>query len=102
MGYRRDSYLHSHSDGRHRVHLPLDPGADLVGLLGKLPSEGLVVLLLLQLVLQDLVSLLHQVIHLVPLGLNFVSCQVGVRVDGGARNVVLFGEALTVFDKCDD
>ena len=102
VGYRRDSYLHSHSDGRHRVHLPLNPGPDLVGLLGKLPSKGLVVLLLFQLVLQGLVSLRHQVLQLVPLRLNVVSCQVGVRVDCGARNIVLFGEVLTVVDKCDD
>jgi hypothetical protein len=49
--------LHAHADGSDGVHLPLDPGSDLVRLLGELPPQGLVVLLLLQLVLQGLVPL---------------------------------------------
>ncbi len=46
----------------------------LVGLLGKLPPESLVVLLLLELVLEGLVALGHQGLHLVPLGLHVLPC----------------------------
>jgi len=43
--------LHSETNGCDGVHLPLDPGSDLVGLVGELSSEGFVVLLLAELVL---------------------------------------------------
>ena len=45
----------------------------LVRLLGELPPEGLVVLLLLELVLQGVVPLGHQGLHLVPLALNVLA-----------------------------
>jgi len=59
--------LHAHADGRDGVHLPLDPRPDLVRLLGELPPEHLVVLLLAQLGLQGGVTLRHQLPHLSPL-----------------------------------
>merc|ERR1719309_1657625 len=59
--------LHPHTDGSNSVHLSLDPRPHLVGLLGKLPSQGFIVLLLLQFILESLVSLWNQGLHLVPL-----------------------------------
>merc|ERR1719430_139 len=51
--------LHSHTNGSHGVHLPLNPGTNLVRLFGKLSSQCLIVLLFLQLILQGLISLWH-------------------------------------------
>ena len=76
--------------------------ADLVRLLSELPPESLIVLLLLKLVLQGLVPLGHQGLHLVPLALHVLAGQVSVGVDGGSWNVVLLGEVLAVLDEGDD
>merc|ERR1719494_164280 len=73
--------LHAHANGGDGVHLPLDPGSHLVRLLGELPPQGLVVLLLFQLVLQGLVPLRDQSLHLIPLALNILAGQVSVWVD---------------------
>merc|ERR1719447_927075 len=94
--------LHAHANGSDSVHLPLDPGSDLVRLFGELPPQGLVVLLLFQLVLQGLVPLGHQGLHLIPFALHILTGQVGVGVDGGAGHVVLLGELLSVMDEGDD
>merc|ERR1719495_234891 len=48
--------LHSHANGCDSIHLSLDPGSNLVGLLCKLSSEGFVIFLLLKFVLQSLIS----------------------------------------------
>ena len=96
------SYLHAHSDGGDGVHLLLDPGPDLVGLVGELPPQRLVVLLLAQLVLQRLVALRHQRLHLVPLRVDVVPGEVGVGVDGGAGDVELLGEVLDLLDERHD
>ena len=50
-----------------------DSPVHLVGLLGELPPKGLVVLLLLELVLQGVVPLGHQGLHLVPLALHILA-----------------------------
>merc|ERR1719186_2238023 len=94
--------LHAHTNGSDGVHLPLDPGSNLVRLLSELPPQGLVVLLLLQLVLQGLVPLGNQGLHLIPLALNILAGQVGVWVDGGAGHVVLLSKLLAVVDKGDN
>merc|ERR1719225_704529 len=91
--------LHAHANGSNSIHLPLDPGTNLVGLLGELPPEGLVVLLLFQLVLKGLVPLGNQGLHFIPLALHILASKVGVRINSGARDVVLLGELLTVVDQ---
>lgn len=63
-------YLHAHSNGRNSVHLALDPGSDLIRLVGKLATEGLIVLLFPQLVLKGLITLWHKGLDLAPLGLD--------------------------------
>merc|ERR1719447_1734311 len=94
--------LHAHANSGDGVHLPLDPGSHLVGLLSELPPQGLVVLLLLRLVLQGLVPLRDESLHLIPLALNILAGQVSVWVDGGAGDVILLGKLLTVVDEGDD
>merc|ERR1719420_1903970 len=94
--------LHTHTNSGNSVHLSFYPGSDLVGLLGKGSSQSLVVLLLPQFVLESLVSLWHQGLDLIPLGLDILPSQVGVGVDGGAGNVVLLGEGFTLVDESDD
>ena len=69
--------LHAHADGGDGVHLLLDPGPDLVGLVGELPPQCLVVLLLAELVLQRLVALRHQRLHLVPLRVDVLKRGMG-------------------------
>merc|ERR1712018_1119381 len=68
----------------------------------ELPPQGLVVLLLLQLVLQGLVPLRDESLHLIPLALNVLAGQVSVWIDGGAGDVILLGKLLTVVDEGDD
>merc|ERR1719318_1389234 len=87
--------LHSHADGSNSVHLSLDPGSNLVGLLGKLSSEGFIVLLLLKFILEGLVSLWHKGLHFIPLGLDILASEICIGVDGGTRDIVLFGKGFT-------
>ena len=74
----------------------------MVGLLSELSAQELVVLLFPQLILEGLVSLGHQGLDLVPLGLDVGAGEVGVRVDGGSGHVVLLGELLHLMDQGDD
>lgn len=64
------THLHAETNGSDGVHLSLNPGSDLVGLVGELSSECFVVLLLAELILEGLVTLGNQGLHLTPLGLD--------------------------------
>lgn len=86
--------LQTHANGRHRVHLALDPGSNDVGLLGKLAAQHLVVLLLAQLVGQRLVALRHQLADVAPLARHIVGGQRGVRVLQAAGYLVLLDNGL--------
>ena len=88
---RIPTYLHSKTDGCDGVHLSLDPGSDLVGLVGELSSEGLVVLLLAELVLEGLVSLGHQGLDLTPLGLDVLEQEQTFLTQDPKRNFLAMG-----------
>uniref|UniRef100_A0A182JFR8 Uncharacterized protein n=1 Tax=Anopheles atroparvus TaxID=41427 RepID=A0A182JFR8_ANOAO len=92
----------AHSDGRHRVHLPLDPRSDSVRLFGELAAQHLVVLLLAQLVRQRLVTLRHQRPHLRPLPADQIGRQGGVRVDQPTGHLLLLDDRLGITHQPDD